>query len=264
MILDEIVAVKRVRLREAKRNMPVRKLMGLIAREGAYTHGRFLDAMQKPGLSVIAEVKKASPSRGIICEDFHPVEIALQYEKYGADAVSVLTEPDYFAGSNEYLTSVSDSVHIPVLRKDFIIDIWQVYESCCIGAQAVLLISSILSERQLRKFRESANALGMCALVEVHNEDEMKKAIDSGARVIGINNRDLKTFDVSLGVTERLIKLVPQGIVTVSESGIMNGDDAKRVAQMGVDAVLVGESLMRSKNIEKSLNELKTAGVSHG
>ncbi len=264
MILKLIVAAKKAGLRVQKRKMPMRQLMALIARDGVQVHGRFLDALKKPGLSVIAEVKKASPSRGVICEDFEPETIAKRYEKYGADAVSVLTETVFFLGSNEYLHTVSDSVHVPVLRKDFIFDIWQVYESRLIGADAILLIASILNVHQLKRFRKTANALGMDALVEVHNAGEMKKAIASGAKIIGINNRNLKTFDVSLSVTEDLIKMIPEGVAAVSESGIMSGSDAQKVMQMGADAVLVGESLMRSDNIEKSLKELKQAGEKNG
>ncbi len=264
MILKLIVTAKKAVLRVQKKKMPMRQLMALIARDGVQTHGRFLDALKKPGLSVIAEVKKASPSRGVICEDFEPATIAKRYEKYGADAVSVLTETAFFLGSNDYLQTVSDRVHIPVLRKDFIFDIWQVYESRLIGADAILLIASILNVYQLKRFRKSANALGMDALVEVHNAGEMRKAIASGAKIIGINNRNLKTFDVSLSVTEDLIKMIPEGVAAVSESGIMSGDDAKRVVAAGADAVLVGESLMRADDIEKALAELKQAGVKNG
>ncbi|MBT3319973.1 MAG: indole-3-glycerol phosphate synthase TrpC [Clostridia bacterium] len=264
MILKVIVAAKKARLRLQKRKMPLRQLMASIARDGVHVHGRFLDALKKPGLSVIAEVKKASPSRGVICEDFDPQVIAKRYEKHGADAVSVLTETDFFAGSNAYLQTVSESVHIPVLRKDFIFDIWQVYESRLIGADAILLIASILNVHQLKRFRKTANALGMDALVEVHNEIEMKKAINSGAKIIGINNRNLKTFEVQLSVTEDLMKMIPEGVAAVSESGIMSGSDARRAVLSGADAVLVGESLMRSNNIEKSLKELKQAGEKNG
>ena len=264
MILKLIVAAKKARLRVQKRKMPLRKMMGSIARDGVHVHGRFLEALKKPGLSVIAEVKKASPSKGVICEDFEPAEIARSYEKHGADAISVLTEMDFFLGSNAYLNSVSDNVHIPVLRKDFIFDIWQVYESRLIGADAILLIASILNVHQLKRFRKTANALGMDALVEVHNESEMKKAIHSGAKIIGINNRNLKTFEVQLSVTEELMKMIPEGVAAVSESGIMSGSDARRAVLTGADAVLVGESLMRSNDIAKSLGELKAAGTKNG
>jgi indole-3-glycerol phosphate synthase len=264
MILNQIVAAKRAGLRKQKMKMPQRKLMAQLARDGVQVRGRFLDALKKPGLSVIAEVKKASPSKGVICEDFEPELIAESYEKFGADAVSVLTETVYFLGSNEYLHTISEKVQIPVLRKDFIFDIWQVYESRLIGADAILLIASILSVHQLKRFRKTANALGMDALVEVHNESEMKKAIASGAKIIGINNRDLKTFEVSLSTTENLIKMIPEGVVAVSESGITCGADAKRVTMAGADAVLVGESLMRAPSIESALGELKQAGEDNG
>ena len=255
MILDDIVAVKRRKLAQQKITLSIDEMAAQI--QNADADNRFLTALKSPGLSVIAEVKKASPSKGVICEDFHPERIAQAYEKCGADAVSVLTEEDFFHGSNDYLSAVANTVCIPVLRKDFMIDIWQVYEARYIGAQAILLIAAILSERQLREYREAAQMLGMYALVETHDINEMQKALDSGAEIIGINNRNLKTFDVSLETTERLIKYVPSGKTVVSESGIMCGADARFVTALGADAVLVGESLMCTGNIEEKMKELK-------
>ncbi len=257
MILDDIVAVKRQKLALQMQNKPLDSLMAQIDNDDTKKQ-LFKSALETPGLSVIAEVKKASPSKGVICEDFRPKDISERYEKYGADAISVLTEENFFLGSNEYLQQVKDTVEIPVLRKDFIIDIWQVYESKVLGADAILLIAAILTDKQLAEFREAAQKLGLCALVETHNEQEMKKALGSGAKIIGINNRDLKTFEVSLKTTENLIRLIPPGKVIVSESGINTADDARFLRKMGADAVLVGESLMRAGNVKDKLKELKS------
>ncbi len=256
MILGDIVAAKQKRLAVQKQGKPIDLLLAQIENEDVKPNF-FKTALTKPGLSIIAEVKKASPSKGLICKDFNPIGIAERYEKHGADAISVLTEQDFFLGSSEYLKEIRDVVRIPILRKDFIIDIWQVYESRLIGTHAILLIASILTEKQLIEFREAAKKLGMCALVETHNEEEMSKTIDSGAEIIGINNRDLKTFDVSLNITERLMGRIPSRKVVVSESGIKSGSDAEYLHKMGVDAILVGESLMRAGSVQAKLDELK-------
>jgi len=260
MILDDIVAAKQKRLDIQKQEKPMDLLMAQTENE-AIKPDFFKSALTDPGLSVIAEIKKASPSRGLICKDFVPTVIAKRYEKHGADAISVLTEQDFFLGSNKYLTAISDVVSIPVLRKDFIIDIWQVYESRLIGAHAILLIAAILTQKQLTLYREAAKTLGMCALVEAHNEQELKKALNSGAEIIGINNRNLKTFQVSLDTIERLVNKIPSGKVIVSESGIENGEDARYLRQLDVDAVLIGESLMRAENVQEKLEEIKKAGA---
>ena len=211
MILEDIVAKKRIRLQQAMCSLPFDELAQTVADMPDTQQGRFEAALKTPGLSVISEIKKASPSKGIISSDFKPVEIARQYEACGANAISVLTEEDFFLGSSEYLTAVKKAVSLPLIRKDFIIDVWQVYESKLLGADAILLIAAILSDNELAGFRETAKMLGMCALIETHDEQEMKRAIDSGAETIGINNRNLKTFEVSLETTEKLIKLIPPG-----------------------------------------------------
>ena len=257
MILDDIVAAKQKRISQSINKLQLSELIAEVEKTGSIVPGQFRTALDSEGLSVIAEVKKASPSKGLISKDFDPVSIAKRYEEYGADAISVLTEEDFFLGSNDYLTRIRESVSTPLLRKDFIIDIWQVYESRLIGANAVLLIVSILSDKQLKEYRQIANELGMCTLVETHNEQEMKRAIDSGAQIIGINNRDLKTFEVSLETTQRLIKMIPSGITVVSESGVMNANDAKYLRELGVDAVLVGESLMKADSIQNQLSAIK-------
>jgi len=260
MILDKIVAAKWLRLEKQKQHMPIEALMERVRAMPQRESSVFENALKRDGLSIIAEVKKASPSKGVISEDFHPVEIAREYESCGADAVSVLTEEDFFMGSGEYLTEIGKAVALPLLRKDFLFDIWQVYESRLLGAHAILLIAGILSAEQMRTFQDAASRLGMDALVEAHDEGELEKALNAGVKIVGINNRDLKTFDVSLKTTERLLGMVPSGVITVSESGIFTADDAQFVYDLGADAVLVGESLMRAGDVKAQLSALKAAG----
>ena len=205
--------------------------------------------MSKKELSFICEVKKASPSKSIISEDFPYIEIAENYEKYGADAVSVLTEPEFFKGDNRYLTEISEKIKLPLLRKDFIIDEYQIYEAKVIGASAVLLICSILNEKRLSEYLKLAHSLGLSALVEVHNEDEVQKALASGAEIIGVNNRNLNDFSVDLKTSEKLRKHIPDDKIFVSESGIHKAEDIKAVREYGADAVLIGEAFMKSDNI---------------
>jgi indole-3-glycerol phosphate synthase len=227
----------------------------------------FKAALAKPGVSFICEVKKASPSKGIIAEDFPYVDIARSYQDAGADAISVLTEPYYFKGDNAYLKEISSAVKTPTLRKDFIIDEMQIYEAKELGASAVLLICAIMPKNtdcyspQLNRFIAIAHSLKMAALVETHNEKEMEMALNSPAEIIGINTRDLRTFQVDLAVTVRLAKMAPDNILLVSESGITSADDVKRVRDYGADAVLVGETLMRSPDKKKMLNELRGAAL---
>ena len=209
----------------------------------------FKKALSKKELSFICEVKKASPSKSIISEDFPYIEIAENYEKYGADAVSVLTEPEFFKGDNHYLTEISEKIKLPLLRKDFIIDEYQIYEAKVIGASAVLLICSILNEKRLSEYLKLAHSLGLSALVEVHNEDEVQKALASGAEIIGVNNRNLNDFSVDLKTSEKLRKHIPDDKIFVSESGIYTAEDIKAVREYGADAVLIGEAFMKSDNI---------------
>ena len=197
-------------------------------------------------MSLICEVKKASPSKGVISEDFPYMDIAREYASAGASAISVLTEPRYFRGEDRFLEEIADSVDTPVLRKDFVIDEYQIYRAREIGASAVLLIASILNDTQLADYRELAESLGMSALVETHSGDEVERAVSSGAGIIGVNNRDLATFDVDLGNSLRLRERIPEGIVCVSESGISGAEDVRLLRDAGFDAVLVGEAFMRS------------------
>ena len=205
---------------------------------------------------IIAEVKKASPSRGVIREDFDPVVIAREYASHGASAISVLTEEDYFQGSLRYLEQIRGAVAEPLLRKDFIIDPYQLWEAKSYGADAVLLIASLLDASLLRDLTAQAKALSLDSLVEVHNEVELHAAVESGAQLLGINNRDLKTFEVNLATTETLAPLIPNGMPAVCESGIDSLEQIRRVEQWGIHVFLIGESLMRAPQPGKKLREL--------
>lgn len=207
-------------------------------------------------MGFICEVKKASPSKGLIDKDFKYIEIAREYEKAGAAAISVLTEPFFFKGCDTYLKEISENVQKPLLRKDFTIDEYQIYVARLIGASAVLLIASLLDTPRIKKFINVANRLGLCSLVEVHSENELESALEAGAKILGINNRNLKTFDVDLNTTLRLVKRVPDDVIIISESGIKTRDDIKKLQDNGVSGVLIGETLMRSEDKAKMLQNL--------
>ncbi|HNX64823.1 MAG TPA: indole-3-glycerol phosphate synthase TrpC [Oscillospiraceae bacterium] len=256
MILDEIIVKRKEQLDREKERISHEKIKEL-AYKTAYTPLDFKKALKKDKLSVIAEVKKASPSKGTIREDFNPVEIAVQYEKSGADAVSCLTEEYYFKGSSSYLKEIRNHMHIPILRKDFIFDEYQIYEARVIGADAILLIAAVLDTDTLVKFKKIADDLRLNCLFEVHNEEELKSVISAGAEIIGINNRNLHTFEVSLDVTRTLSAKIPDGTVIVSESGIKSNSDMKAVKGHGADAVLIGETLMKSGSIENEMKSLR-------
>jgi indole-3-glycerol phosphate synthase len=210
---------------------------------------RFAEALKSSDISFICEVKKASPSKGIIAEDFDYIEIAKNYEKAGAAAISVLTEPFWFKGADSYLREIADIVKIPLLRKDFTVDEFMIYEAKLLGASAVLLICAILESAQLAEYIKIADELGLCSLVEVHDEAEVEMALAAGARIIGVNNRNLKTFEVDITLSERLRGLVPRDIIFVAESGIKTREDVQRLREVGADAVLVGETLMRGAEL---------------
>jgi indole-3-glycerol phosphate synthase len=266
MILDEIAARTRSRVAEAKaRRSP--EALREEAEARAEREGRagkltfpFERALAAPGLSFICEVKRASPSRGMIAEDFPYLEIAEEYEAAGAAAVSVLTEPDYFLGSDRYLTEIVRAVKIPVLRKDFIVDPYQIYETKLLEASAALLICALLDAETLAAGIALAHDLGLSALVEIHREEELESALSAGARLIGINNRDLTTFQVDPSVTIRLRKLVPPDCLVVSESGVQSPADVRALAEQGVHGVLIGETLMRAADKKKRLAELRGFG----
>lgn len=217
----------------------------------------FEKALKKDKISFICEIKKASPSKGIIAEDFPYLDIAKEYEKAGADAISVLTEPEYFMGSAEYLEQIVNTVKTPILRKDFIIDEIQIYETKIIGASGMLLICSLLDERTLTKYIKIADELGISCLVEAHNEEEIKKALNSNARIIGVNNRNLKDFTVDVKNSINLRKYVPDDIIFVSESGIKTREQITELEKNNVNAVLIGETFMRSKDKSAELRILR-------
>jgi len=210
-------------------------------------------------MNFICEVKKASPSLGVICEDFNYIKIAGEYALAGADAISVLTEPFYFQGNDKYLAEIAETVKTPVLRKDFVIDEYMIYEAKFLNASAVLLICAILDDKRLAEYIRIAEKLGLAALVETHDETEVKRALDCGAKIIGVNNRNLKTFEVDIKTSERLRKYVPFDgeKIFVSESGIKTRDDVKRLEEIGADAVLIGETLMRSADKTAEINRLR-------
>ena len=219
----------------------------------------FERALRGKDMSFICEVKKASPSKGIIAEDFPYMDIAREYAAAGAAAISVLTEPYYFKGDDRYLKEIAETVSIPVLRKDFIVDEFMIYEAKLLGASAVLLICAILEQKQLAEYIQLAHTLGLSALVEAHDERELNMALESGARIIGVNNRDLKTFEVDTNNSIRLRKLAPPGIIFVSESGIKTREDIAALRRNNVDAVLIGETLMRAGDKKAALAELRGA-----
>lgn len=223
------------------------------------TEGKsFYQALAKKGLSIIGEVKKASPSKGIIAEDFPYLQIAKDYEAAGIDAISCLTEPKYFLGKDQYLKEIAQEVSVPVLRKDFLIDPYQIYQAKLLGAKAILLIVSLLGERELKEFLGIAGKLGLDALVECHDEEEIRCALSVGAEIIGVNNRNLKTFSVNLENSLSLRNLVPMGQLFVAESGMSKPEELRLLEEAGVNAVLIGESLMRAESKKEKLQELRS------
>ena len=217
----------------------------------------FEKALKKDDIAFICECKKASPSKGIIAPDFPYLDIAKQYEAAGANCISVLTEPKWFLGSDSYLKEITEAVNIPCIRKDFTVDEYMIYEAKLLGASAVLLICSILPESTIKQYIGICDELGLSALVETHNEDEVKAAIRAGARVIGVNNRNLKDFTVDTDNSRRLRALIPKDIVFVSESGVQTAEDINKLREAGADAVLIGETLMRAQDKTAKLAELK-------
>jgi len=252
-ILDKIVADKKPELARIKRQVPIWSL-----REHARARQPldFAAALRGEGLKLIAEVKKASPSKGLLCPDFKPVTLAQTYAHNGAAAISVLTEANYFQGSLDYLEEIRRAVVIPLLRKDFIFDEYQVYEAASYGADAILLITAILEPPRLKELLSLCKELRLNALVEVHNEEELQKALLAGAGIIGINNRNLNTFKVDIDTTRRLRLLIPPEHIVVSESGISTRENIGKMKECGVDAVLVGEALVTAKDIPSKMKEL--------
>lgn len=256
MILDEIVAYTKKELEKKKEAVPSEELI-----KAAQEQPGLLDfalALSGDGISLIAEVKKASPSKGVIRADFRPVEIAGVYADNGAAAISVLTEPEYFQGNLDYLRDIKNALgsRIPLLRKDFIFDPYQIYQARAYGADALLLIVAVLSLKQLSESLALSHELGMKCIVEVHNRFELETALDSEAEIIGINNRDLTTFDVDINTTGRLRPLIPEDRIVVSESGIKTRQDMEMLKNWEVDAVLIGEAFMASEDIASAMREL--------
>lgn len=257
MILDTIAASTLERVAAEKEKIPLAEQIARARDLDKSTGFPFEQALAKPGMRFICEVKKASPSKGLIARDFPYVQIAREYEAAGADAISVLTEPAYFQGKNEYLTEIRKAVKIPLLRKDFTVDEYMIYEAKNIGADAVLLICAILSPMQLSEYAGIAAELGLSALVEAHDEQEVEMALGAGAKIIGVNNRNLKDFTVDINNSVHLRELVPENLLFVSESGMKTRQDIARLEQNGTNAVLIGETLMRSADKRASLSELK-------
>ena len=259
-ILEEIAEHTARRIRDRKRLVPVE-----LVRERAYgmTRGSFAfeRALGRPGLAFICECKKASPSKGLIAEDFPYLEIAKAYEAAGADCISVLTEPKWFLGRDLYLEEIAANVSLPCIRKDFTVDEYMIYEAKCMGASAVLLICAILTPTRLERFMGICEDLGLTALVEAHDEAEVRMALAAGARVIGVNNRNLKDFSVDTENSRRLRELIPPGVTFVSESGVKGPEDIAEIARMGADAVLVGEALMRSPDKAAMLAAFREAAA---
>lgn len=255
-ILDQLAAHAKERTENAKKFMTTEQIkqQALSLPRGIFA---FENALKKQGMSFICECKKASPSKGLIASDFPYLQIAKEYELAGADCISVLTEPKWFLGSDEYLKEIANFVSIPCLRKDFTVDKYMIYEAKILGASAVLLICSILNENKLKEYISICDELGLSALVETHDEREIQIALNSGARIIGVNNRNLKNFSVDTNNSLKLRKIVPKDVLFVSESGINNANDIAKLRDIGVDAVLIGETLMRATDKKAKLNELR-------
>ncbi|MBQ9898759.1 MAG: indole-3-glycerol phosphate synthase TrpC [Ruminococcus sp.] len=255
-ILDKLADHARERVAAAKIKLPYNSVRRL-ALESPKGGFEFEKALAGDDISFICECKKASPSKGVIAEDFPYLDIAKDYEKAGADCISVLTEPKWFLGSDEYLREIAQTVSIPCIRKDFTVDDYMIYEAKLLGAKAVLLICSILDSAQIREYIGVCDELGLSALVEAHDEREVGMAAECGARIIGVNNRNLADFTVDTGNSSRMRSLIPEGVLFVSESGVKSAEDIAELRRIGADAVLIGETLMRASDKSAKLAELK-------
>jgi indole-3-glycerol phosphate synthase len=253
-ILENIVARKRERLEEAKRILPQGQLLASLPTVVA--GGRFVSALRRDAVNIIAEVKRRSPSKGVIRENFDPEKITRNYTANGAAAISVLTEEDFFDGSLDYLSRAREVTPLPLLRKDFIFDEYQIYEAAHAGADAILLIVAMLDDQRLNELLATAYSLGLDVLVEIHNREEMEKALCHDVRLLGVNNRNLRTFETTLEVSLQLAADVPRGVTLVSESGIRTRADIDRLRGAGFNALLIGEELMRAEDEGKALREL--------
>lgn len=261
MILDTIAKANAERYKTIQNNISLGTIKSNAMAMNLSTGFPFEKALARQGMSYICEVKKASPSKGVIAADFPYLQIAKDYETAGASAISVLTEPQWFKGENKFLEEIAHNVNIPVLRKDFTVCEYQIYEAKTLGASAVLLICALLDTQTIKKWIKLCDTLGLSALVEAHTEEEISSAIRTGARVIGVNNRNLKDFSVNLDTCKNLRKLVPQNIIFVAESGIKTNDDIETLKNSDVDAVLIGETLMKSTNKKQTLEKLNGAEI---
>lgn len=257
-ILDQLADYARERVAKAKKKIPLEEIkkQALSLPKGNFA---FEKALKRSDISFICECKKASPSKGLISPEFPYLQIAKDYEAAGADCISVLTEPKWFLGRDEYLKEIASAVSIPCLRKDFTVDEYMIYEAKVLGASAVLLICSILSEEKLREYIELCDELGLSALVEAHDEAEVSVALKTGARIIGVNNRNLKDFSVDTDNSMKLRGFIPENVLFVSESGVSSAEDVAKLREIGADAVLIGETLMRASDKKVRLTELKGA-----
>lgn len=257
-ILERIAADKRLQVAEEKKKISVEQMREMaLAAKRILPDFRFEQALRGERISFICEVKKASPSKGVIAEEFPYVDIATEYERAGADCLSVLTEPKYFLGSDRYLEEIRQAVSLPLLRKDFTVDTYQIYQARVLGADAVLLICALLDERQIKESIAICDELGLSALVEAHDEEEIRQAVNAGARVIGVNNRNLKDFTVDVHHSIRLRRFAPEGTLFVTESGISSREDVAACEKEQADAVLVGEVLMRAADKKQKLAQLR-------
>ena len=256
-MLDEIVEKTKERLIESNKNKSLDEIKDEVQKLEITNDFPFKKALSNDGISIIAEVKRASPSKGLIADDFDYLTIAKEYEEAGASAISVLTEPYFFKGSNDYLKEISQCVSIPILRKDFVIDEYMIWEAKALGASAILLIVSILSIVELKKFLDLAHDLGLSAIVETHDGDEIRTALNVGAEIVGVNNRDLTDFTVNIENSINLRRCVSGDVVFISESGIKTPEDVRKLKENDVDAVLIGETLMKSEDKKSMISELK-------
>ena len=265
-ILDQLAAHAMARVVADKEKISAEEMKELalqVKRQASQLNSRgssdlaFEKALKKEGMSFICECKKASPSKGLIAPDFPYLQIAKEYEEAGADCISVLTEPKWFLGSDQYLKEIAETVSTPCLRKDFTVDPYQIYQAKVLGASAVLLICSILSEAQISQYLEISSELGLSALVETHDEKEVQMALRAGAGIIGVNNRNLKDFSVDKENSRRLRQMIPDSVVFVSESGVKSASDVALLTDIGADAVLIGETLMRAPDKKAKLNQLR-------
>lgn len=256
MILDELAKYSKYRVEEAKKNLDLEEIKKKAESKVKGEHN-FLKALSKEGLNFICEIKKASPSKGIIAEKFDYLSIAKEYEKAGASAVSVLTEPKWFLGSNEIFKEVRNVLGLPMLRKDFTVDEYQIYEAKLLGADAILIIVSITSLENIKKYLEICENMGLDALVETHNEEEIEIALEAGAKIIGVNNRNLKDFSINFDNAKKLREKVPKNIIYVVESGLKDKNDIRDIINLDANAVLIGEATMRAENKEAFIKDLK-------